>query len=134
MIPFELARDQPLDSDALIQERVTDLIGGAIRRQLWLLFLAPDEVQLPILAPCSDLPTMPPQVPLAILRELADACDAASIIAVLERTGDALLTEPDRAWARYLSESSRAVGVPLRAILLSHSHGVRWVAEDDYVF
>lgn len=126
----------PLSTDALVQQRVRDLIGRAIRRQLWLLFLDADDVQLPLLIQIDDLPPAPTAEGREMLAhrfgDIAEATDARAMILVLERYGSDSLSESDRAWARNLHEAADLAGVTLRALLLSHRSGVRWIAQDDY--
>ena len=56
---FEETRLQPLTTDALVQERVADLIGRAIQHQLWFLFVDDEQVQLPLIIPVGELPARP---------------------------------------------------------------------------
>jgi hypothetical protein len=128
----------PLTTDALVEQRVTSLLGRAIRRQLWLLFLDEQDVQLPLLVPLDGLPMLPPDRPdltlQAMLRHFRESAGAHSFVFVLERYADATLTPADAAWARALHGACDDAGVPLRGILVSHKRGVRWVAQDDYRF
>ena len=126
----------PLSTDALIQQRVATLIGKAIRRQLWVMFLDENDVQLPVLMPIDGVPTQPEgneRLP-EILRQLVDSVGAHSVILVLERYASQELTGSDIAWARALHKAAEGADIGLRAILLSHRGGVRWVAQDDYRF
>jgi hypothetical protein len=136
MTSYADAQLQPLETDALIQHRVTELIGGACRRQLWFLFLDEHGVQLPVLMPIADPPLMPPppesDVLLAMVGHLVEAVEASAIVLVVERPGGEEVSASDRAWAGALHAACHGVGVPLRALLLSHDHGVRWLAQDDY--
>lgn len=126
----------PLSTDALIQERAAALIGKAIRRQLWVMFLDENDVQLPVLMPIEGLPAEPEAENLLskALRELVDGVGAHSVILMLERYGGEELTASDRAWASALHDATGVGAVRLRGILLSHRRGVRWVAQDDYRF
>lgn len=126
----------PLSTDALIQERAAALIGRAIRRQLWVMFLDEDDVQLPVLMPIEGLPAEPEAGDslAKALRVVVDGVAAHSVILVLERYGGEALTASDRAWAKALHDAAAATEVRLRGILLSHRGGVRWVAQDDYRF
>jgi hypothetical protein len=134
--PYDESRLVPLASDAIIHERVTELIGRANQRQLWLLFLDEFDVQLPLLIPIDGLPPSPdgytPTV-IANVRELMDDIGAASLIVVWERYGPAALSAGDTAWARALAAACVAEHLGLRAMLLSHRGGVRWLAPDDYL-
>lgn len=139
MIPpnYEETRLQPLTTDALVQERVADLIGRAIQHQLWFLFLDQDQVQLPLVIPVGELPILPDlflDTVAARLHEAMEAEAASAVIVVIERYADATLTSADREWARAIHLSFVQAGVAVRAILLSHRRGVRWVAQDDYRF
>jgi hypothetical protein len=125
----------PLTSDALIQERVAALIGRACRRQLWFLFLDENDVQLPTIMPVGDPPPLPDATVPALARtiqQIVEAQGACSVILVLERFAGAAFTAADKAWARELSRAFDGIGLPARAVLVSHQRGVRWFAKDDY--
>lgn len=126
----------PLSTDALIQQRAAALVGRAIRRQLWVMFLDENDVQMPVLMPIDGIPTEPEEGDRLskALRELVDGVGAHSVVLVLERYGGQELTTSDVAWARALHDAAASVEIRLRAILLSHRGGVRWVAQDDYRF
>jgi hypothetical protein len=133
---YEDSKLVPLSTDALIQQRAAALIGKAIRRQLWVMFLDGNDAQLPVLVPIDGMPTEPEgdgRLSQA-LRELVDGVGAHSVILVLERYGGQELTASDVAWAGALHDAAASADIRLRAILLSHRHGVRWVAQDDYRF
>jgi hypothetical protein len=127
----------PLTSDELIEQRVSDLIGRACRRQLWLLFLDDHDVQVPLLMPTDDYPARPEQSHVAELangiREIMGAANATQLILVWERYAGMDLTAVDRAWAQQLHDECTRIGVRVRAQLLSHKRGVRWIAPDDYL-
>jgi hypothetical protein len=128
----------PLTTDARVEERVQALIGRAARRQIWYLFVNEAGEQLPLLMPIRDYPSQPsPDDPsrfAAVLAHVADACPAHGVIAVIERYASVELTPSDLAWANTLHEAAGMSPLTLRAILLSHAQGVRWVAQDDYRF
>lgn len=126
---------QPLTTDALIEQRVGALVGRAVRRQLWFLFLDQDQVQLPLMMPFGD----PPQRPDASVSTLASVIElaaeqenASSVIVVIERYADAAFTDTDREWARAIVGALGKREVPVRSVLVSHRRGVRWFAQDDY--
>lgn len=134
---YEETRLQPLTTDALLEARVADLIGRAIKRQLWFLFLDDGQVQLPLIIPVDDLPVLPDAHLDTIARQMSAAMDAAgarSVVIVIERYAESALTDADRAWARSLHDAFEQGRVTVRGILLSHRRGVRWVAQDDYRF
>ncbi|HEX4443843.1 MAG TPA: hypothetical protein VHZ81_09750 [Galbitalea sp.] len=125
----------PLSSDANIQDRVEQLIGRANQRQLWLLFLDELDLQLPLLIPIDGLPSEPSDEQTAQVldrvREVMGEIGASSLVVVIERYGPATLTPQDIEWSRSLRRACDASGVALRAQLLSHRTGVRWIAADD---
>jgi len=133
---YEEIRILPLQTDADIEHRVAELIGRANLRQLWLLFLDEANVQLPLLIPVEGLPTEPTteQTASVIARvdDLMGEIGAASVVLVWERYGATALTAQDAAWARSLHEACDDARVTLRAMLLSHRTGVRFLVEDDY--
>ena len=138
MTPLErdLADSQPLTTDALIEQRVASLVGRAQTRQIWLLFLAADAVQSPLVMPISDIPVAPAAGDLAqwaeFIRAVTEAADAASVVTVIERYGSDRLTDADRAWARMTRDGCSGADVALRAVVLSHRRGVRLLAPEDY--
>ena len=135
VVPCEETQLPPLTTDDDIERRVGDLIGRATSRQLWLLFLDEVDVQLPILIPIEGLPSAPTdeQAVLVVerVRELMGEIGATSVITVLERYGPAALSAQDAEWVRSLRHGCADRGVNLRAQLLSHRKGVRWIAEDE---
>jgi hypothetical protein len=134
---YDETRLQPLTTDALVQERVADLIGRAIQHQLWFLFLDDEQVQLPLIIPMGELPGRPDAflgTVAANLHEAMEATAASTVVVVIERYADAALTAADREWALAIHDTFEQAGIGVRAILLSHRRGVRWVAPDDYLF
>ncbi len=134
---YDETTSQPLTTNDLIEERVSALVGAACRSQLWFLFLDKHDVQLPLIIPISD----PPNRPDAGVERLAEliedkACDAGarSVILVIERCTDAMFTHADKLWARCLTEELATAGMRVRSVLISHTTGVRWFAQDDYRF
>lgn len=128
-------RQIPLDSDAAVQERVEQLIGAACRRQWWMLLLDGVGRQLPVVIPMADYPVTPnggaAETLAARIGETVEACGAAAVVFVWERPGGRRLSHLDRSWARALGASCAAAGIAVRAQLISHDRGVRWVAPDD---
>lgn len=137
ILSYEQSRLQPLDSDLEVERRVDTLIGRAHQRQLWLLFLDEERVQLPLLIPVEHLPSELPEAggssfALAI-HDTARTVGAASVVIVLEELHGPEITARDRAWAKAIHEACEAEGVPVRGILLSHRGGVRWMPQHDYL-
>lgn len=136
-IPASETHLHPLVTDELIEERVRDLVGRACRRQLWLLFLNDENVQLPLLMPTDDYPSRPAAENAAELangiRSIMEGIGATQLVLVWERYAGPELSPLDRAWARELHRQCSELGVRVRAQLLSHKRGVRWLAPDDYL-
>lgn len=134
-IPFDSVRDVPLETDSDIVHRLRFVLDGAIRRQVWLMFLDDDDHQLPVLYP-SYLPPRPRQRDVTALGHfiavLRDEVDAHSVIITYERRGGVALSVPDRAWLRCLRDSGLASGMPFRGPYLLHSDGVLALPPDDY--
>lgn len=127
---------EPLTTDAALQSRVHDLVGVALRRQLWLMFLDEQDCQLPLLMP-ADVPRAPEEGDLVrfagVLRELVSAVGASSVVVTFERAGDDGLDADDRRWFWLIHRAAQRAQARLRGPLLAHSAGVRWVAAEDYV-
>lgn len=130
------AHTLPLTTDADIEDRTLTLVGAAIRRQLWLMFLTADDVQLPVLMPVDDLPELPDRVETDVLVShlagLLDQIGAAQLVLVWERPGRGLLNPSEAAWARALALDCERRGIRLRAQLLSHTRGVMLLTPADY--
>lgn len=133
-IPYDAAALQPLTSDELIVERVTDLVGRAQSTQLWLMFLDDDGMQLPLLLPISDanVAVAASDVRWApLLRNVTQTVDAASLIVVIERFGPEALTRADRFWVRTMVDACEEAGISISACVLSHRRGVRLITPDE---
>lgn len=132
---YDETRTLPLLTDIDIQQRVSKLIGVALRRQLWILFLDDSNVQLPMMVAIDDHPIRP-DVTVASLAERVERTlideGGRSVIVVIERFASSDLTAADTSWAAAIHDELDGQGVPVRGILLSHRRGVRWIAQDDY--
>src|SRR5215204_6172500 len=127
------ARYLPITTDRDIELRVGDLLEGALRRQWWTLYLDDDDVQSPLIMPMAEYPDDPSEVwgnegtaaQLLAKRvaQIAAEIDAAKVVFVWERVGEAASTEADRAWARALAEACCAEGLAVRAQLILHDGG-----------
>ena len=126
----------PLPTSDDVLERVGELLGTAIRRQFWLLFLDSGGHQLRTLVPIDGIPEAPgPEEALRfapMLDWLAEGEGAAAVVFVVERPGPREFAATDLAWARVLAEAASIIGLPTRALLLLHSEGPRPLTADDY--
>ena len=136
------ATQAPISTDHDIQQRVADLLQRAIRRQWWTLYLDADDVQRPVLMPMAGYPVSPDascgdegtaaDVLANRLASIVASIGAAKVIFVWERPGSDELTPADQAWAGALGAACRSAGVAVRAQLILHDSGVRWIAPDDH--
>ncbi|WP_104134117.1 hypothetical protein [Cryobacterium sp. Y62] len=108
--------------------RVFDLVGHAMRPQLWLMLLDPDGQQLSVLIPIDGIPVRPEPgsiQPFAVRINdmLAQEAPGGSIILTLERPGSAALTAPDQAWATELTQSFGKL-MRITGLFVAHDDGV----------
>ncbi|MEO6201442.1 MAG: hypothetical protein ABIX44_09790 [Cryobacterium sp.] len=118
----------PVNSVGEARERVRELVGTAIRRQLWLMLLDASGRQLSLLIPVGGIPLRPEPGSVApIAARLNDILSAeapgGSAILTLERPGTAALTAPDQAWARELETTFGKV-MRITGMFVAHDDGV----------
>lgn len=134
-IPFDSVRDIPLDTDSDLVDRLHSVLEGAMRRQVWLMFLDEDGRQLPMLYP-SYLTQKPRKRDAPALghfiRMLCDELEAEAVVVTYERRGRTQLSETDRVWLQCLRAACLAADVPFRGPFLLHNEGVVAVPPDDY--
>lgn len=127
---------QPIVTDADCLERVDNLVGRACKRQVWFLLLDEHGVQLPALIPIEGYPAAPGGDEEALLAqwlaEIMSSCDALEAIVVWERRLGEASVPAERLWARRLDAECRAIGVRLRAQVISHRRGVRLFPRAEY--
>ena len=131
----------PVPTDEDIRRRVADLLDRAVRRQWWTLYLDDQDVQRPVLMPMAGYPEDPyepcgaegtvAEVLANRLASIVGEIGAAKVVFVWERPGSDDLTTGDREWAGALGAACRAAGVEVRAQLILHDRGVRWLAPED---
>lgn len=122
-------RERPLTSDFDVLHRVEQLLVRANMRQLWLMFLDADNLQLPVLMPIDHLPVLPDEQSAQgfseSLRMLVDHLEASALIIVIERYASATLNVQDAAWAASLRKACDRAEIPLRALVLLYRGGAR---------
>jgi len=122
-----LDESPPVSSGDEARARVFDLIGRAIRRQLWVMVLDAHGYQLPLLIPIGDIPLRPEPGDLApaganMCTLLSEYAPGGSVILILERPGTAVLTATDRAWSVELA--SAFAPMPVTGIFIAHDDGI----------
>ncbi len=128
---------RPLDDDTKILEHTQTTIGCATDREPALRFVALDSGlrASPRLLTLSGEPSSRDALLAAGVAEWVDSCadvvPISQLVGVWQRRGTKEFSERDLPWIRLLDEALRALGYPVRAWLLSHSGGVRWIAWDD---
>ncbi|TDW31460.1 hypothetical protein [Cryobacterium psychrophilum] len=107
--------------------RAFDLVGRAIRLQLWVMVLDARGHQLPLLIPIDDIPARPEPGDLAtagasMCALVSEYAPGGSVILILERPGAALLTAADREWCVELASAFALVRIT--GIFVAHDDGV----------
>ena len=122
----------PLMTDADVLDRVGFCIDQPSRtsRSLWIMFIDPGGVQLPVLVPVDGVPERPdPGTARAvchmIARVLSDAAPGGSAVISLTRPGTGHVRESDRCLSSTLREAAAAQGTTLRMVCLATRDGVR---------
>ncbi|SEM99814.1 hypothetical protein E3O25_01710 [Cryobacterium sp. TMT1-3] len=122
----------PVTTPEQARARVFDLVGHAIRRQLWLMLLDAHGRQLPVVIPIDNIPLRPEPgrsrfFAIGINELLAVQAPGGSVILTLERPGSAALTAPDQAWAVELTESFGKL-MCITGLFVAHDDGVAVLA------
>lgn len=142
---MEQLRDASLD-DARLHELIELMLSGAIRRQLWLLFLDADDRMSEAIMPTDDFPRSPDepvvvddlgpttaaQLLAARLPSMCEAIGASQVVLVWEREGDDRFQHEELAWAATMAAVLRDADVRLRTQFVLHDDGLRALTPDDY--
>jgi hypothetical protein len=122
----------PLDTDTDVLDRVGQVISHDARRDrsLWLMFLAADAVQLPVVVPIDDVPANPEpgaaeSVCDVIARVLNDAVPGGSVVITLVRDSARGVTDSDHNWLMALQAAAARTDMRLRMVCLATTDGVR---------
>lgn len=138
-------RDSAL-TDPRLQELLELMLSGAIRRQVWLMFLDEDDRLSELVLPMADYPDDPDEPEIAEdlgpataagllatrIPAIAEMIGCTQTVLVWEREGGEEFTEAERRWARAMADALRGGDVRLRAQFLLHDDGIRVLAPDDY--
>ena len=121
----------PLNTDTDVLDRVDHLVSHDARRgrSLWLMFLAADGVQLPVVVPIDDVPAHPEpgaagQICDVIARVLNDAVPDGSVVITLARDNGMGVTDSDQQWFTALQAAAAQTGVSIRMVCLATTDGV----------
>jgi hypothetical protein len=121
---------ETLDTDERLLEEVGMLLGSAVRRGLWLLFLDSQQRLCPTLVPIDGTPRLPGpgegEAFAPLLDWLSEGEGAEAVAFVIERRGGAGVTAADREWARCLRAAALAAE-------LLHDGGASWLPGDEYL-
>ncbi len=123
-----IADAPPVTTVEQARQRVFDLVGHAIRRQLWLMLLDANGQQLSLLIPLEGIPLRPEpgsvQPFAARINELlTQEAPGGSIILTLERPGLAARTAPDQAWCAELVQSFGKL-MRISGLFVAHDDGI----------
>ncbi|QTX04137.1 hypothetical protein [Agromyces archimandritae] len=134
----------PLASDAMLEERMTELLRSALRRQWWTFFLD-ERGRFLVAMPMADYPEDPDE-PLSAplggtpaelladrLSEIREDAGAEAVVFAWERSGSSEISADDRAWALSLASACASRRVRVRAQFIVHDDGVRIIASDQRV-
>lgn len=131
---YDDVHDEPLTSDEHVLERTSLLLGHAVRRQIWMMFLDEQDRQLPVLMP-SYVPRRPGRDHrehfARMLGVLFEDADADAMVVAYERRGGGELTAADSEWLTLIRDACAEAAIRLRGPLLVHDNGVRWIAQED---
>lgn len=118
-----------------LDDRVEGLLPTAVVRQLWLLLLDADDVQMPAMIPIGDLPLRQGDADGEGVGELLTTLDrefgVASYVFVLERPGSPDLTDDDRTWLAHVLTLGDGRPFAVRAAYLCHDDGVTQFQRED---
>jgi hypothetical protein len=120
-----------LNTDTDVLDRVDQLISHDARRDrsLWLMFLAADGVQLPVVVRSTmsahPEPGAAGQICDVIARVLNDAVPDGSVVITLARDNGRGVTDSDQQWFTVLQAAAAQTGVSLRMVCLATRDGVR---------
>jgi len=122
----------PVGTDAGVLDRVNQLVVQDTQRdRLCLLFLAPDEEQLPVVVSIDDVPANPdPGTARSICDVIGNVLDRAAApgieaVVALVRPNGVSVTDPDLQWLSALRSAAKRRGLHLRMVCLATRDGVR---------
>lgn len=138
--------EQPLQTDAELQDFLDGVLHEAAERQFWTFYLGPDDRLCGPVMPMNDHPDRPDELAetddlgtVTFAQAMADrvnwiaeAVGAGSVVFVWERIGSERFGPYELAFARAMSHECADIGLRLRAQFLLHDVGLRQITPDDY--
>lgn len=120
-------RRRPIRTETAALAILGPLLGTAIRRQLWVMFLDEHDRPLPLIVPMA----LPPRPGLgasaglgAFLRDVAASEGARGLVVTYERRARQDLTEADAVWLRTIADACAGSGLVTWGPFLCHTRGV----------
>lgn len=131
---YDEVRSVPILTDEQAVALLRPLLGTAIRRQLWALFLDERARPLPLLMPMTLAPRPGALGPAlgVFLAEIGRAEGAGGVIVAFERRGGSEVRDADRPWLRAIRAACVTSGLAFRGPLLCHSLGLETVRAEEY--
>ena len=129
---FGTIRQLPLRTEFEIVKRVEGVLQRATMHELWLIPLDADRAEIGPIARV-DVPRRPNlrehvgRSFAEFIDEMGAAVDAASVVWVLERTGDARLRSADREWIQHIEQVRRFATTEILGPVLLHDDGASWI-------
>lgn len=118
----------PLTAQAALDARVRQLVPTAVTRQVWLILLDSDDIQMPVMLPLGGLPQLAPsgraEGVAELLLSLHAEFQAATFVFLVERPGPATLVRADVDALRSLLIAGRDAPFQVRCAYLCHDDGV----------
>lgn len=121
-------------TDADVVDLVVALLERPVRRQCWVLFLAPRGVPIQLVVPIADLPYQPDDHVEdfgALVADLVDQVSAADVVLAWERPGTRGLSPVDWEWVDAMACTLDEHHVRLRGQVVVHDGGAAMVELDD---
>ncbi|WIB61475.1 hypothetical protein DEJ13_06495 [Curtobacterium sp. MCLR17_007] len=121
-------------TDDDVVDLVVALLERPVRRQCWVLFLAPRGVPIQLVVPIADLPYQPDDHVDdfgALVADLVEQVDAADVVLAWERPGTRGLSPVDWEWVDAMACVLDEHHVRLRGQVVVHDGGASMVELDD---
>ena len=131
---YDDIRHRPILTDADAVSLLEPLLGTAIRRQVWVMFLDESARPLPLLMPMT-VAARPGAIAVALglfMAEIGRAEGASGVVVAFERRGGAAVRETDCAWLRAIRAACVVSGLAFRGPVLCHSRGLSTVPSEQY--